>query len=54
VPRPEDDIRPQSKQPVVHLNEAGKRQIEMMRWAFKLPSRLLFNARSEGIERSNF
>ena len=25
-----------------------------MRWGFKLPDRLLFNARSEGIEASNF
>jgi putative SOS response-associated peptidase YedK len=51
---PEDDIRPQSMQPVVHLNRDGERQIVSMRWAFKLPHRLLFNARSEGIERSNF
>jgi putative SOS response-associated peptidase YedK len=41
-------------QPVIYLNEDGERKIEMMRWAFKLPDRLLFNARSEGIERSKF
>jgi putative SOS response-associated peptidase YedK len=51
---PEDDIAPGSMQPVVHMNQDGERQIEMMRWGFKLPDRLLFNARSEGIERANF
>jgi putative SOS response-associated peptidase YedK len=51
---PGDDLRPQSMQPVIYLNEDGERKIEMMRWAFKLPDRLLFNARSEGIERSKF
>jgi putative SOS response-associated peptidase YedK len=51
---PEDDLRPQSMKPVIYLNEDGERKIEMMRWAFKLPDRLLVNARSEGIERSKF
>jgi putative SOS response-associated peptidase YedK len=51
---PGDDFSPQSMQPVIHMNDNGERQIEMMRWAFKLPDRLLFNARSEGIERSKF
>ena len=41
-------------QPVVFLNSAGERRIERMRWGFKLPDRLLFNARSEGIESSKF
>jgi putative SOS response-associated peptidase YedK len=50
---PGDDLRPQSMQPVVYTNEAGERQIEMMRWGFKLPDRLLFNARSEGITHAN-
>ena len=49
---PDDNACPQSFQPVVHLNENGERQIELMRWAFKLPDKLLFNARSEGIERA--
>lgn len=31
-----------------------ERQIELMRRGFKLPDRLLFNARSEGIEASKF
>lgn len=50
----EDDIAPGSIQPVVCLNPEGDRHIELMRWGFKLPDRLLFNARSEGIERANF
>jgi putative SOS response-associated peptidase YedK len=50
----EDDIRPQSLQPVITLNDDGERQIEMMRWAFKLTDRLLFNARAEGIAESKF
>lgn len=51
---PEDDIAPGSMQPVVHINQDGQREIEIMRWGFKLPDRLLFNARSDGIERANF
>jgi putative SOS response-associated peptidase YedK len=55
---PGDDFSPQSMQPVIYLNDDGERQLEMMRWAFKLPDKakpkLLFNARSEGIEHSNF
>src|SRR5258708_16900459 len=51
---PEDDIAPGSIQPVVSINQNGERQLELMRWRFKLPDRLLFNARSEGIETSKF
>jgi putative SOS response-associated peptidase YedK len=51
---PEDDIAPGSIQPVVYINQQGERQIELMRWGFKLPDRFLFNARSEGIERAKF
>ena len=51
---PDDDIAPGSMQPVVFANAARERGIELMRWGFKLPARLLFNARSEGIERANF
>ena len=51
---PGDDLLPQSMQPVIYTNEAGERQVEMMRWGFKLPDRLLFNARSEGIAQANF
>ncbi len=51
---PDDDIAPGSVQPVVSVNADGQRQIELMRWGFKLPDRLLFNARSEGIEASKF
>lgn len=51
---PEEDIAPGSVQPVVSINVDGQHQIELMRWGFKLPDRLLFNARSEGIEVSKF
>ncbi len=51
---PGDDFSPQSFQPVIYQNADGERQIELMRWAFKLPDRLLFNARSEEIEQSKF
>ena len=50
---PGDDLRPQSMQPVIYLDD-GERRIEMMRWGFKLPDRMLFNARSEGIAQANF
>lgn len=50
----EDDIAPGSIQPVVAINQDGERRIELMRWGFKLPDRLLFNARSEGIEAAKF
>jgi putative SOS response-associated peptidase YedK len=50
----QDDIAPGSVQPVVLENADGARQIEMMRWGFKLPDRFLFNARSEGVETSRF
>ena len=51
-----DDLSPQSLQPVILTNEGGERQIELMRWAFKLSDRPrpLFNARSEGIEHAKF
>jgi hypothetical protein len=51
---PGDDMCPQSLQPVIFTNDRGERQIELMRWAFKLPDKLLFNARSEGIEHAKF
>jgi putative SOS response-associated peptidase YedK len=51
---PDEDAAPGSVQPVVLLNEAGEREIALMNWGFKLPDRLLFNARSEGIERAAF
>ena len=50
----EDDIAPGSTQPVVLTNEQGERQIEIMRWGFKLADRFLFNARSEGIDTTKF
>jgi putative SOS response-associated peptidase YedK len=51
---PGDDLRPQSLQPVIYLDVDGERRIEMMRWGLKLPDRLFFNARSEGIVQANF
>lgn len=51
---PGDDIAPDSVQPVVLVNEDGERQIELMRWAFRVPKRLLFNARSEDIMETLF
>jgi putative SOS response-associated peptidase YedK len=51
---PGEDIAPDSVQPVVFLNEDGDRQIELMRWAFRLPKKLLFNARSEDILQTEF
>lgn len=51
---PEDDIAPGSIQPVVLTNEAGEREIALMRWGFLLPDRHLFTARSESIERAPF
>jgi len=51
---PDDDAAPGSIQPVVLANDSGERQIEAMRWGFKLPDRLLFNARSEGIDAAKF
>lgn len=51
---PDDDVAPGSIQPVVLANEAGEREIAPMRWGFKLPDRLLFNARGEEIAQSRF
>ncbi len=50
----EDEIAPGSMQPVVMEHADGTRQMEMMRWGFKLPDRFLFNARSEGVATSRF
>lgn len=51
---PRTTSRPVPVQPVVSINADGQRQLELMRWGFKLPDRLLFNARSEGIQVSKF
>ncbi len=51
---PATDISPGSVQPVIFTNDDGDRQLELMRWGFKLPDRLLFNARSEGIDTAKF
>lgn len=51
---PDEDVAPGSIQPVVLAAESGERELVPMRWGFQLPGRLLFNARSEGIERAPF
>ena len=51
---PEEDVAPGSIQPVILAGDTGEREIALMRWGFKLPDRHLFNARSEGIDRSPF
>lgn len=52
---PDDsDCAPGSVQPVVFTGGSGERSLGLMRWGFKLPDRLLFNTRSEGIDRANF
>jgi putative SOS response-associated peptidase YedK len=48
------DATPGSVQPVVYLSEAGERELGIMRWGFKLPDRLLFNVRSEGVTVAKF
>jgi putative SOS response-associated peptidase YedK len=47
------DAAPGSVQPVVMMNE-GERDLSLMRWGFKLPDRLLFNVRSEGVMIAKF
>lgn len=51
---PSEDVRPGSMQPVVYLHSSGERAISLMRWGFKTPDRLLFNARSETVTKANF
>lgn len=51
---PEEDIAPGSTQPVVCVGSLGEHHLEKMRWGFKLPGRLLFNARSEGVDHARF
>jgi putative SOS response-associated peptidase YedK len=50
----EFDCAPGSIQPVVWMNEEGEHTLGLMRWGFKLPKRLLFNVRSEGVAKANF
>jgi len=51
---PDDDIAPGSIQPVVFATDAAEPAIKFMRWGFKIPNRLVFNARSEDITTKNF
>ena len=50
----EFDCAPGSIQPVVWMNEERERTLGLMRRGFKLPKRLLFNVRSEGVAKANF
>lgn len=50
----EADCAPGSLQPVVYATAEGDRAIAAMRWGFKLPDRLLFNTKSEGVLESRF
>ena len=47
------DAAPGSLQPVV-TKKNDERGLAIMRWGFKLPDRLLFNVRSEGVTSANF
>jgi len=47
------ECAPGSIQPVIYMKD-GERQIGEMRWGFKLPDRLLFNARSDNLTTSPF
>jgi putative SOS response-associated peptidase YedK len=47
------ECAPGSIQPVIYMND-GERQVGEMRWGFKLPDRLLFNARSDSVTTSPF
>jgi putative SOS response-associated peptidase YedK len=47
------ECAPGSIQPVIYVKD-GERQVGEMRWGFKLPDRLLFNARSDSVAGSSF
>jgi putative SOS response-associated peptidase YedK len=47
------ECAPGSVQPVIYMKD-GERQIGEMWWGFKLPDRLVFNARSDKLTTSDF
>jgi putative SOS response-associated peptidase YedK len=47
------ECAPGSVQPVIYM-QGGERQVGEMRWGFKLPDRLLYNARSATLATSSF
>lgn len=47
------ECAPGSVQPVIYMKD-GERQVGEMRWGFKLPDRLLFNARSDTVTTAPF
>lgn len=50
---PQRECVPGSIQPVVYMRN-GERQLVEMKWGFKFPARLVFNARSDNLTVSNF
>src|SRR5271154_249651 len=50
---PDKECAPGSIQPVIYMKD-GERQIGEMRWGFKLPDRLVFNARADKLTTSDF
>ena len=46
---PDDDISPGTIQPVVRMDSEDERIIDLMYWGFKLPTRFVFNARSDSL-----
>jgi putative SOS response-associated peptidase YedK len=44
-----DDISPGSFQPVVNVDQEGRRGIDLMYWGFKVPNRFVFNARADSL-----
>ena len=50
---PERECSPDSIQPVVSMRN-GERQLVEMKWGFKFPARLVFNARSDNLTVSTF
>jgi putative SOS response-associated peptidase YedK len=45
---PHRECAPGSMQPVVYMRN-GERQLVEMKWGFKFPARLVFNARSDNL-----
>jgi len=50
----DNDCAPGSIQPVVLMSQEGERNLNVMRWGFRLPDRFLFNTRSEDVIKANF
>ncbi|MBN9616250.1 MAG: DUF159 family protein [Acidobacteriales bacterium 59-55] len=46
---PDDDISPGKTEPVIRMDSESDRIIDLMYWGFKLPTRFVFNARSDSL-----